>query len=205
MKTRLVWITPEAEQHIVYCARVSNPGNQDNPDIAKLIRYCYQHKHWSIFEMASACIEIETSRAISAQITRHRSFSFQEFSQRYSSPQEYEETTATRQTGKQVAETFCNPIITNEFRHIETENWNKSIAAYNRAIALGVSRETARALLPMGTMTRLYMAGSIRSWIHYLDVRNDSHTQYDHRMIARGIEALLAQELPIIAEVAGWM
>lgn len=206
MDVRLVWITPEAEKVIGYCARVSNPSNQDNPDVAGLLRYCAKNKHWSIFEMANACFEITTSRAITAQIARHRSFSFQEFSQRYAQVQEFEPAEARRQ-----AET--NRQSSTDDLHEDTRQWWKeeyqrllahAAEVYGRAVGKGIAKECARMVLPMATQSRMYMNGTIRSWIHYLALRTDEHTQKEHRQVANRIQSLLTQELPIVAEAVGW-
>jgi thymidylate synthase (FAD) len=204
MNVRLIWITPEAERLIVYMARVSNPDNQDNPNIAGLIRYCMNKGHWSIFEMANACFEIETGRAISHQIIRHWSIRVQEYSQRYAEPQGYEPVTPTQQTGRQAATVVDDPHLIEIFGQLEAENWDSCKARYDKAIAAGFSRESARTMLPEGTRTRLYVNGTFRSWIHFLAGRNEPHAQHDHRLIAQQIQSILAEQMPIIAEAAGW-
>jgi len=198
MNVRMVWITPDAEQTIGYCARVTSPQNQGK-DAARLLRYCIRHGHWSPFEMASMCVEIETTRAISAQILRHRSFSFQEFSQRYApvqTPPEVPEMRLAGATNRQSSikaelgmETICTvQRATTLMRLLWIE--------YRKLIEQGVAPECARAFLPLCTPTRLYMAGTIRSWLHYTDLRKSPDTQEEHRQIAENIDALLRDNLP---------
>jgi thymidylate synthase (FAD) len=205
MSAKLIWITPAAEHQIEYCARVSNPKNQQTlGTTGKLLRYLVKHKHWSPFEMASACFEINTTRDISAQILRHRSFSFQEFSQRYAEvqvrpeiPQWRRQDTANRQNSinnldlETIAEAdqLCANII------------KQSTLAYQRLLELGIAKECARKVLPMNSPTRLYMSGTIRSWIHYLQVRKGPETQLEHRIIATQINDILNKEMPNLWEV----
>jgi thymidylate synthase (FAD) len=204
MAANLVWITPEAEKLIAHCARVSNPSNQDNENIAGLLRYCIKNAHWSIFEMASACIEINAPRDITRQILRHRSFSFQEFSQRYA------DVTALPFSGYREARLQDNK---NRQNSIETDNselvnsWEERQANilatiegnYKWALANGIAKECARVILPEGlTPSRVYMSGTIRSWLHFLQVRQGNGTQKEHIEVANQIQALLAKELPII-------
>jgi thymidylate synthase (FAD) len=206
MKVKLVWITPDAESVIAYCARVSNQANQNNPDIEKLLRYCVREKHWSIFEMANACFEIETSRAITAQIARHRSFSFQEFSQRYAQVQSFEEASVRRQDAKNRQSSIddlpddVKAWWSREYQAL-TE---KACELYGEAVAKGVAKECARMVLPMATRSRMYMNGTIRSWIHYLALRTDAGTQKEHRDVACKIRSLLSQQLPVIARAMEW-
>jgi thymidylate synthase (FAD) len=205
MSAKLIWITPAAEHQIEYCARVSNPKGQQTLDTTgKLLRYLVKHKHWSPFEMASACFEINTTRDISAQILRHRSFSFQEFSQRYAEvqvrpelPKWRRQDTANRQNSidnldlETIAEAdqLCANVI------------KESTLAYQRLLELGVAKECARKILPMNSPTRLYMSGTIRSWIHYLQVRRGPETQVEHRVIAEEINRILNDEMPNLWEV----
>lgn len=202
---RLVTITPNAEELIAYCARVSSP-NQENPEIEKLLRYCVTHKHWSIFEQASATFEITTSRAISAQILRHRSFKFQEFSQRYAEAQEFVEYEARRQDTKNRQNSIddIDEETQRSWLYRQQRNWDRAIAEYRWALNAGIAKECARMVLPMQTMTRLYMTGDIRSWLHYLDVRCSEDTQLEHREIALQIKDTLKEELPTIAQALDW-
>lgn len=202
---KLIHITPEAEKHIAYCARVSSP-NQDNPEYSKLIQYLIKHKHWSPMEMASMCVEIETTRAISPQILRHRSFSFQEFSQRYSQASEMEFTQARRQDlkNKQNSIDDMSDETKEWFLDAQQQVWDLSNKLYKDALSQGIAKEAARGLLPLNTKTKLYMHGTIRSWIHYVEVRSDVSTQLEHREIALAIKEILKKEIPQIAEALGW-
>lgn len=202
MQTKLIWITPDAEKLISYIARVSNPKNQDNPNYEKLIKYLIANRHWSPLEMVSACFEIKTSRAISAQIIRHRSFSFQEFSQRYANVIEVEPIAIRRQakSNRQSSEEVFDPITENGVKASEMINCVIEDAqwTYNRLIELGVAKECARMIMPMASSTTLYMTGTLRSWIHYLGLRNDEHTQKEHRDLAIEIETELRNHFPIV-------
>lgn len=206
MQVRLISITPNAEKTISYCARVSSPQNQDNPNISGLLKYCIEHQHWSVFEMANMVLEIETSRAISAQILRHRSFSFQEFSQRYAQFQGFEVTGARRQDNKNRQSSIDDMDI--EDRHWWFDNLirtqNETEILYNEAIKRGIAKEVARFILPMSTRTSLYMNGTIRSWIHYIQLRTANGTQLEHMEIAKEIQNIFTRELPIISEALGW-
>lgn len=206
----LVWVTPNAEQLIAYMARVSNPKNQDNKDFEKLIRYMLKNKHFSPFEMVSACFEINTTRDIGRQILRHRSFSFQEFSQRYSDvnalmPAEkvIRECRLQDTTNRQNSLTTDNQELTAVWNNMQQAVNDMANSAYNEALALGIAKEQARSLLPEGlTPSRMYMSGTLRSWIHYLNVRRDEHTQKEHREIADAISAILSTELPSVMSAA---
>lgn len=200
----LVWITPNAEQLIAKCARVSNPSNQDNPDYKGLLNYCKKHGHWSVFEMASACIEINAPRDISRQILRHRSFSFQEFSQRYADvdklPEiELRECRLQDNTNRQNSIETEDIVLHDWFAHAQGYVEQVAKEKYKEAIAKGIAKEQARVFLPEGlTPSRIYMSGTIRSWLHYLNVRRGNGTQKEHIDIANQIYKLLKQELPII-------
>ena len=200
---KLVWITPKADQVIAYCARVSNPANQENPDIDRLINYCVKNSHWSIFEMASACIEIETTRDIARQILRHRSFSFQEFSQRYADTialpvAEMREARLQDKKNRQNSIQTTDKLLNEWWQSAQTHVVNITDQYYQRALNLGIAKEQARALLPEGlTTSRMYMSGSIRSWLHYIKVRNTPETQKEHRLIAESIANLLEEHIPI--------
>lgn len=205
MQVRVIHTTPDAEKHIGYCARVSSP-NQDNPDYAKLLAYCIKHQHWSVFEMAGMCVEITTSRAVSAQILRHRSFSFQEFSQRYSEVTEFETYEARKQDTKnrQNSTDTLDNITKTWYRNALSMNQKRSRALYNHAISQGVAKECARMLLPMNTQTKLYMHGSLRSWIHYINLRTEVGTQLEHREIAEICKQLFKSQFPMISKALGW-
>lgn len=206
----LLWITPEPEKIIEYCARVSSPGNQEKMDTGelapgRLLRYCAEHGHWSVFDMASACVSIHTTRDISAQIIRHRSFTFQEFSTRYAAVTDEIEAPELRRQG----ETNRQSSIYDETAAVAfQEDVADHIAAardlYRRMIERGIARECARRILPLCTPTRMYMAGTIRSWIHYFEVRCKETTQPEHRDVALKCRKILARHLPVISEAFGW-
>lgn len=205
---RLIWITPDAEQQIEYCARVSNPKGQDKVDTTgKLLRYLVTHKHWSPFEMASACIEISTTRDISAQILRHRSFSFQEFSQRYAYINLLGNTVVPELRLQDVTNRQNSIQVTNQSEELDVftseigDLFDQAEDLYLRLLDAGVAKECARKVLPMNSPTRLYMSGTIRSWIHYLSVRRGPETQLEHRRIAEQIYQTLNKEMPNLWEV----
>jgi len=198
---KLVWVTPDAEQLIGKIARVSNPANEDNPNVEKLIRYLIKHKHWSPFEMASMCVEIKTTRAIAPQILRHRSFSFQEFSQRYAVATEISVPDLRRQDLKNRQNSIDDlPEEKVQFLQQQIDNHYRScLDIYNSMLGYGVAKECARSVLPLSTATRMYMSGTIRSWLHYVDLRGDNGTQLEHMQIARAIGEILADQVPTIA------
>ena len=205
MTAKLIWITPAAEHQIEYCARVSNPKGQQTLDTTgKLLRYLVKHKHWSPFEMASACFEVTTTRDISAQILRHRSFSFQEFSQRYAEVQQRPEMPQWRrqdQANRQNSIDDLSEEVLQEADWVSAEAFVVAQRAYDRLLELGVAKECARKVLPMNSPTRLYMSGTVRSWIHYLQVRRGPETQVEHRLIAEEINRILNDEMPNLWEV----
>jgi thymidylate synthase (FAD) len=201
---KLIWVTPDAEQLIGKIARVSNPKNENNPNVEGLLKYLIKHKHWSPFEMASMCVEIHTTRAIAPQILRHRSFSFQEFSQRYAIPTDTFATVQPklrRQDTKNRQNSIDDlPTETVEYydQRID-DHFRQSVDLYESLLHSGVAKECARAVLPLNTVTRLYMSGTIRSWLHYVDLRGDNGTQLEHMQIARSVGEILDTELPTIA------
>lgn len=204
-KVRLIHITPDVESVIAYCARVSSP-HQDNPEYAKLLSYCIKHGHWSVFEMGSMCLEIETSRAIAQQIIRHRSFQFQEHSQRYAEATDVNVYEARRQDVKN-RQNSINDMDDDDriwFKNTQEDIWKLSKSAYEQALKRGIAKEQARMLLPLNTRTRMYMHGTIRSWIHYINVRSDPSTQKEHRDIAEQAKAIFAEKLPIVAKALEW-
>lgn len=197
----LISSTPNAEEIILYCARVSSP-HQDNGDPG-LLRYLIRNKHWSPFEMANMLIEINTTRAISQQIIRHRSFSFQEFSQRYAEVADWECTEGTRMKGdtnRQGSIPTDDEEIVNWWDKTQSLINDQAFLLYKKALKLGIAPEVARNILPVAAKTKLYMNGTLRSWIHYFDLRCDEHTQLEHRKLALAIRGLFAQEFPIISE-----
>ena len=192
------------EDLIAYCARVSNPSNQNNTATApNLLKYLIKHKHWSPFEMASMTLEIKTSRAIAAQILRHRSFSFQEFSQRYSVAQDLEEVQLRKQAEKN-RQSSTDEFTDGFFLAKVREHLAKSVSLYNQAIKMGVAKESARLLLPLTTETTMYMSGTIRSWVHYIDLRSQEDTQKEHRDIAEGCRDIFVEHFPNISIALGW-
>ena len=201
--TNLISITPKAEEIIAYCARVSNPSNQDNPESERLIRYLIKHRHWSPFEMAHMVVEINTTRAIAAQILRHRSFSFQEFSQRYAdinflSELEVPELRRQDTKNRQNSIDDLDPAGVAFFQRQIDAHFDNALDLYRDLVDAGVAKECARAVLPLNTPSRLYMAGSIRSWLHYVDLRAANGTQKEHMDIALGVKEIIRTELPNI-------
>lgn len=196
-------LTPEGL--MAYCARVSSP-HQETPDYEKLLAYCIQKKHWSVFEMVDMTVEITTSRAISPQILRHRSFCFQEFSQRYAKVQATEKYTPRRQDTKNRQNSLddLDEATVTWFDEVQEKVAQLAFDSYEEALEKGIAKECARVLLPLGTQTRLYMKGSIRSWIHYLEVRTDPTTQKEHRDIAEAVQAIFTEQFPVTSKALGW-
>ncbi len=201
---QLVHITPNAEELISYMARVSNPSNQNNTETApRLIRYLIEHQHWSPFEMVNMCVEINTTRSIAAQILRHRSFSFQEFSQRYAQvteqaqvPELRRQDTKNRQNSIDNLHQSSKDFFERKIEHLYAESYD----LYQQLLDAGVAKECAREVLPMAAPTRLYMNGSIRSWLHYCDLRTSNGTQKEHALIAAQVQDILYSELPNVCE-----
>lgn len=204
-KVKLVWITPNAQEQVMYCARVSNPANQNSSN-TKILDYCIKNSHWSIFEMANMCLEITTSRAISAQILRHRSFSFQEFSQRYAKTQSVEMYEPRRQDEKNRQNSIDDLSQEDKiwFENASKDLINKSQEIYEEALSRGIAKECARFLLPMSSTTKLYMNGTLRSWMHYINLRSGNGTQLEHRDIAKQAKLIFKKELPVLANSLGW-
>ena len=204
MSVKLIWITPNAQDVISYCARVSNPANQENYDTApRLLKYCAKNKHWSVFEQASMCIEVETTRGISAQILRHR-LQAQEFSQRYASVDDtgIEIPHLRRQDHKNRQNSIDDiPDINDAFRERIEKHFAESHQLYRDLLDQGVAKECARFVLPLSTKTRLYLSGNIRNWIHYCQVRCDPATQKEHRDIAMKVRDILLEQLPSLREI----
>ena len=200
---KLIWITPDAQQLIGKIARVSNPANEDNPNCEKLIRYLIKHRHWSPFEMASMCVEIHTTRAISPQILRHRSFSFQEFSQRYAIPTDTFATVLPdlRRQDTKNRQNSIDDIATETQEYYQQridDHFREGVALYESMLHSDIAKECARSVLPLNTVTRLYMSGTIRSWLHYCDLRCANGTQEEHKQIADSVKDILAEQLPDI-------
>lgn len=203
MTANLIWATPEADKHIGYCARVSNPNNQDNPNVAGLLDYCAKNHHWSVFEMASACIEVSTTRDIARQILRHRSFSFQEFSQRYADATQLGDFT-TRECRLQDNKNRQNSLETDDndltvwWAAAQKRMIDETQFLYGEALKRGIAKEQARALLPEGlTPSKLYVNGTMRSWITFLQARLDPSTQKEHREVAQDVLSVLRGVAPV--------
>ena len=204
MTTKLIWITPDAEKLLGYIARVSNPQNQDNENVEGLLRYMVKHQHWSPFEMASAVFEIETTRDIARQILRHRSFSFQEFSQRYADVSLLP-AAQLRECRLQDTKNRQNSLTTDDqskhdlWGQLQAKVSDVALAAYQQALEMGVAKEQARVVLPEGlTPSRMYMSGTLRSWMHYCQLRTQPETQKEHRLIAQSISDELALQVPAV-------
>jgi thymidylate synthase (FAD) len=205
MGVELIHCTPDAERLIVKMARVSAPQNADNWETGpKLLRYLIKHRHWSPLEMASMCVKIDTQRDIAAQILRHRSFSFQEFSTRYAVAQEAAIPELRRQDTKNRQNSIDDlpEDVTAELRDRVRLLFGESSKLYNDMLEQGVAKETARRILPLSTSTTMFMHGTLRSWLHYIDVRCDPSTQLEHREIAEACRAIFTEQFPTIAEAA---
>jgi thymidylate synthase (FAD) len=206
----LVSVTPEAEKVMGYVARVSNPNNQENPKVAGLLRYCIEHEHWSVFEQAFMTLEINTTRAIAPQILRHRSFTFQEFSQRYADssllgtsiplPDLRRQDTKNRQNSID----DIDPFVRQDFELKIQRQFVDSMKLYQEMLDAGIAKECARFVLPLATPTRMYMTGSCRSWIHYIGLRSANGTQKEHMKIAEACKIIFTEQFPTVAEALGW-
>ena len=211
MNVSLVSVSPDAEKHMAYCARVSNPNNQDNENYAGLLRYCIKHQHWSIFEQAFMTLEINTTRGLAAQILRHRSFTFQEFSQRYADtnlldaniplPDLRRQDTKNRQNS-------IDDIPENQTKFLQErirQYFNEGMDLYNELLREGIAKECARFVLPLATPTRIYMSGSVRSWVHYIDLRSGHGTQKEHMDIANACKSIFTEQFPTVSEALQWV
>lgn len=208
---KLISVTPDAEKHIAYCARVSNPSNQGNDSFEGLLKYCIKHKHWSIFEQAFMTVEIETSRAIAAQVLRHRSFTFQEFSQRYADssllsnkipmPEFRRQDLKNRQNSIDDLDPFDVQVL-----EMQTEMlFDSAMALYQQMLERGVAKECARMVLPLAVPTRIYMSGSLRSWMHYIDLRSANGTQKEHMDLAIACREIFSEQFPTISSALEWV
>ena len=208
---KLVSITPDAEKTMAYIARVSNPSNQNNDDFAGLLKYCIKHQHWSVFEQSSMTLEIETSRAIAAQILRHRSFTFQEFSQRYADTNLIAERIPLPALRKQDLKNRQNStddldeFVKQDIEMTITAHFNHAEKLYKRMLEAGVAKECARMVLPLATPTRLYMTGSCRSWVHYINLRSAHGTQKEHMDIAEACRKVFTEQFPIVSKALDWV
>jgi len=210
MTVKLISITPDAEQTMAYIARVSNPANQDNENYAKLLDYCIKHNHWSVFEQSSMTLEIETNRGIAAQILRHRSFTFQEFSQRYADTNLITENIPVPDLRKQDTKNRQNSTddlgdyVKLKFQTEIIELFTHANNLYKRMLEAGVAKECARFVLPLATPTRIYMTGSCRSWIHYINLRSANGTQKEHMDIALECKRVFTEQFPSVAQALEW-
>ena len=210
-KVKLISVTPDAEKTMAYIARVSNPANQDNENYAKLLAYCIKHNHWSVFEQSTMTLEIETTRGIAAQILRHRSFTFQEFSQRYADtslltqhipvPDLRKQDTKNRQNSIDDLGDYVKLKLQGEIQ----EHFNAANNLYKRLLEAGVAKECARFVLPLAVPTRIYMTGSCRSWIHYINLRSANGTQKEHMEIAELARCIFTCQFPTVSEALGWV
>ena len=205
----LVTVTPDAEKMMAYIARVSNPKNQDNQDFKKLIQYCINNEHWSVFEQAYMTLQIETNRGIAAQILRHRSFTFQEFSQRYADSTQLGEIPIPelRRQDKKNRQNSISDLQTNvskDFQQRIEVQFKETLNLYQEMLEKGVAKECARFILPLATPTRIYMTGSCRSWIHYINLRSGHGTQKEHLIIANQCREIFSKQFPTVSIALNW-
>ena len=211
MSVKLISVTPDAEQTMAYVARVSNPNNQENPNYAKLLGYCIKHNHWSVFEQSFMTLEIETTRGLAAQILRHRSFTYQEFSQRYADSSLLAETIPVPELRRQDTKNRQNSIDDLDPEFVELTNkqietyFAQGMSLYQHLLDNGVAKECARFVLPLATPTRIYMSGSCRSWIHYIQLRSANGTQAEHMRIAEECKKIFSEQFPTVAEALEWV
>ncbi len=210
MTVKLVSVTPDAEQLMAYIARVSNPSNQDNEKYAGLLKYCIKHNHWSVFEQSTMTLEIETTRAIAAQILRHRSFTFQEFSQRYAASTalgeiDLPELRKQDLKNRQNSTDDLDPEMVEKFERQMITLFSSAKGLYTQMLDAGVAKECARMVLPLCTPTRIYMTGSCRSWIHYINLRSAHGTQKEHMVIAEGCRKVFTEQFPAVSEALEWV
>ncbi len=211
MNVKLVTVTPQAEETMGYVARVSNPKNQDNPKVAGLLSYCIKHGHWSVFEQAHMTLEIETTRGLAAQILRHRSFTYQEFSQRYADSSMLSKVIPMPELRRQDDKNRQNsiddldPFVVQDFELKMQRHFVEGMKLYKEMLDAGVAKECARFVLPLATPTKLYMTGSVRSWIHYINLRSAHGTQKEHMEIAENCRTIFNEQFPIVAEALGWV
>jgi len=211
MNVKLISVTPDAEKMMGYVARVSNPSNQENPKVAGLLKYCVKHQHWSVFEQSFMTLEIETTRGLAAQILRHRSFTFQEFSQRYADssllstniplPELRRQDTKNRQNSIDDIDEFK----VQKYQMLMQDYFSRGMELYQEMLTDGIAKECARFVLPLATPTRLYMSGSCRSWVHYIDLRSAHGTQKEHMDIAEACKKVFIEQFPTVAEALEWI
>ena len=210
MEVKLISVSPDSEKHMAYCARVSNPNNQENDNYAGLLKYCIKHQHWSIFEQAFMTLEINTTRGLAAQILRHRSFTFQEFSQRYADTNLLDANIPLPELRRQDTKNRQNSIddIPEEQSKMllgRIQNYfNEGLDLYNELLREGIAKECARFVLPLATPTRIYMSGSVRSWVHYIDLRSGHGTQKEHMDIANACKSIFTEQFPTVSKALEW-
>ena len=207
---KLISVTPDAEKHMAYCARVSNPNNQENEKFSGLLKYCVKHQHWSIFEQAYMTLEINTTRGVAAQVLRHRSMTYQEFSQRYADSSLLAEKIPLPELRRQDTKNRQNsiddvdPFVVQKYEMLMQQHFKEAMDLYKKMLDDGIAKECARFVLPLATPTRLYMTGSVRSWIHYIELRSANGTQKEHMDIALGAKKIFCEQFPAVAEAMEW-
>ena len=211
MSVKLISVTPDAEKMMAYVARVSNPNNQENPNYAKLLGYCIKHNHWSVFEQAFMTLEIETTRGLAAQVLRHRSFTYQEFSQRYADSSLLADQIPMFDLRRQDTKNRQNSIddidyyVKQDFEIKIRRHFDDAMMLYQSMLDMGIAKECARFVLPLATPTRMYMSGSVRSWIHYITLRSANGTQKEHMEIAEACKKIFVEQFPTCAEALEWV
>ena len=211
MSVKLISVTPDAEKMMAYVARVSNPNNQENPNYAKLLGYCIKHNHWSVFEQSFMTLELETTRGVAAQVLRHRSFTYQEFSQRYADSSMLANTIPLPELRRQDTKNRQNsiddidPFVNQEFQVKMRKYFDEGMNLYQEMLEYGIAKECARFVLPLATPTKIYMSGSCRSWIHYITLRTANGTQKEHMDLAEGCKKIFIEQFPTCAEALSWV
>ena len=211
MSVKLISVTPDAEKMMAYVARVSNPNNQENPNYAKLLGYCIKHNHWSVFEQAFMTLELETTGGVAAQVLRHRSFTYQEFSQRYADSSMLADQIPMFDLRRQDTKNRQNsiddidPFVKQEFEIRIRRHFDEAMVLYQSMLDAGVAKECSRFVLPLATPTRIYMSGSCRSWIHYINLRTANGTQKEHMDLAEGCKKVFIEQFPTCAEALEWV
>ena len=207
---RLISVTPDAESTMAYVARVSNPNNQENPNYAKLLGYCIKHNHWSVFEQAFMTLELETTRGIAAQVLRHRSFTYQEFSQRYADSSMLAEEIPLFDLRSQDTKNRQNsiddvdPFTKQHFEILIQKHFAEAMDLYQQMLAKGIAKECSRFVLPLAVPTKIYMSGSVRSWIHYITLRSANGTQKEHMDLANSCKQIFVEQFPTVSEALEW-
>jgi len=207
---RLISVTPDAESTMAYVARVSNPNNQENPNYAKLLSYCIKHNHWSVFEQAFMTLELETTRGIAAQVLRHRSFTYQEFSQRYADSSMLADEIPLFDLRRQDTKNRQNsiddvdPFLKQELEITIKRHFQSAMDIYQQMLEMGIAKECSRFVLPLATPTKIYMSGSCRSWIHYINLRTANGTQKEHMDLAESCKQIFIEQFPTVAEALEW-